>query len=142
MREYPDTPRVGIGIVVLRGDEVLLVRRGRAPALGAWSLPGGGQELGETAVAAARRELREETGLEVGELALLAHVDSIHRDETGRIQFHYTILDFVADYAGGVAVAGDDVSDVAWARAKDFDRFELWDEARRVIASAFSRSRS
>lgn len=139
MRRYPEQPRVGIGVVLLRGEEVLLVRRGRAPAVGAWSLPGGGQELGETAQECARRELREETGLECGEMVLLGHVDSLHYDAEGRIEYHYTILDFGARYVGGVAVAGDDVSELAWVRREDFAAYGLWDEALRMIKLAFSR---
>jgi ADP-ribose pyrophosphatase YjhB (NUDIX family) len=84
---YPSHPQVGIGIVLLRGDEVLLVRRGRPPASGAWSLPGGRQELGETAEACARRELLEETGVTAGPLTLIGYVDSIHRDAAGRIEY-------------------------------------------------------
>jgi 8-oxo-dGTP diphosphatase len=135
-RRYPDAPRVGIGIVVLRGDAVLLVRRGQAPALGAWSLPGGGQELGETAEAAARRELFEETGLVVGKLWLAGAVDSIHRDADGRVEYHYTILDFAADYQSGEARAGGDVTAVAWVDECAFDTYDLWDEARRIIRLA------
>ncbi len=135
-REYPEAPRVGIGIVVLRGDQVLLVRRGRPPALGRWSLPGGGQELGETAEAAARRELFEETGLAVGRLVLAGNVDSIHRDAQGRVQYHYTILDFAARFESGEAVPGDDVSALAWAASHEFNAYDLWEEARRVIALA------
>jgi ADP-ribose pyrophosphatase YjhB (NUDIX family) len=138
-REYPAAPMVGIGIVLIRGETVLLIRRGKPPAAGAWSLPGGAQELGETAEAAARRELLEETGLTVGALTLVAHVDSIHRDESGRIQYHYTILDFCADYAGGEAQAGGDVTEVAWVHPDDFDAYGLWAEARRVIGLAQSR---
>ncbi|MDE2459542.1 MAG: NUDIX domain-containing protein, partial [Rhodospirillales bacterium] len=70
MSSYPTAPKVGIGIVLLKDDEVLLVRRGKPPAAGSWSLPGGKQELGETAEEAARRELREETGLECGPMVL------------------------------------------------------------------------
>jgi 8-oxo-dGTP diphosphatase len=136
VREYPEAPRVGIGIAVLRGDQVLLVRRGRAPALGKWSLPGGGQELGETAEAAARRELFEETGLSVGRLVLAGNVDSIHHDAAGRVQYHYTILDFAARYERGEAVPGDDVTAIAWAAPHEFDFYDLWEEARRIIASA------
>ena len=136
-REYPEAPRVGIGIVLLRGDEVLLVRRGRPPAEGQWSLPGGAQELGETAEACARRELFEETGLQAGPVHMVAHVDSIHRDEDGRVRYHYTILDFAAHYVGGALKAGDDVSDAVWVHPDRFDEFDLWPEARRVIALAF-----
>jgi 8-oxo-dGTP diphosphatase len=135
-RAYPDAPRVGIGIVVLDGERVLLARRGTPPAAGAWSLPGGGQELGETAEQTARRELLEETGLEVGPLALIAHVDSIHHDAEGRVEYHYTILDFAASYAGGTAVPGGDITELAWARDEEFDAYGLWSEARRVIALA------
>jgi ADP-ribose pyrophosphatase YjhB (NUDIX family) len=136
MRTYPDAPRVGVGIVVLRGDDVLLVKRGKPPAMGAWSLPGGAQELGETVEETARRELLEETGVTAGALRLVAHVDSIHRDEAGRIEYHYTILDFAGRYESGDAVAGDDVSAVAWVKVADFDAYDLWQEARRVIAQA------
>ncbi len=135
-REYPPRPIVGIGVAVLRPGAVLLVRRGQPPSLGAWSLPGGAQELGETVEAAARRELAEETGLAVGELHLAAHVDSIHHDADGRVRYHYTILDFAARWQGGEARAGGDITETAWAAFDAFDAFDLWSEARRVIAIA------
>jgi 8-oxo-dGTP diphosphatase len=135
-REYPPRPIVGIGIAVLRPDGALLVRRGRPPALGAWSLPGGAQRLGETAEQAARRELAEETELAVDALTLVANVDSIHRDDDGRIRFHYTILDFAARWRGDPARPGSDVTDIAWAAFDRFDDYELWSEARRVIGLA------
>lgn len=135
-REYPERPLVGVGAVVLRPGAVLLVRRGRAPALGQWSIPGGAQELGETAQAAARRELREETGLDVGELLLAAHVDSIHPDEAGRVRFHYTILDFAARWQGGEPTPGDDVTAAAFFPFAALDGLGLWSEAHRVIAAA------
>jgi len=141
MREYPKHPLIGIGVILLRGEEVLLIKRGKPPAMGAWSLPGGGQELGETAEAAARRELLEETGLTVGRLTLIAHVDSIHHDENGFVQWHYTILDFAGRYKGGAAKAGSDVTDIAWVHPRDFGAYDLWPEARRVIGQAFLRLR-
>jgi ADP-ribose pyrophosphatase YjhB (NUDIX family) len=135
-REYPAAPIVGIGVCLLRGDAVLLVRRGKPPNQGSWALPGGAQELGETAEAAARRELLEETGLQAGPLHLAANVDSIHRDTDGRVRYHYTIIDFAASWAGGEPVAGDDVSDVIWAPLDALGPYRLWSEAHRVIAIA------
>jgi hypothetical protein len=72
---------------------------------------------------------------------MVAHVDSIHRDEAGRVQYHYTILDFAAHYEGGELVPGDDVSAAEWVHPARFDDYELWPEARRVIALAFSQLR-
>ena len=135
-REYPARPLVGIGAVLLRPGAVLLVRRARPPALGQWSIPGGAQELGETAEAAARRELLEETGLRAGPMTLVANVDSIHPDETGRVRYHYTILDFAAAWQGGEPVAGDDVSEAAFFPFEALDAMGLWSEAYRVIALA------
>ena len=135
-REYPPRPIVGIGVAVLRLGAVLLVQRGRPPNLGAWSLPGGAQEVGETAEEAARRELLEETGVTAGPLQLAANVDSIARDETGRVRFHYTIIDFAAAWVAGEPRAGSDVRAVAWAPLDRLAEFDLWSEAIRVIGIA------
>jgi 8-oxo-dGTP diphosphatase len=135
-REYPSRPFVGIGIVVIKDDHVLLCRRGKPPGVGSWTLPGGAQDLGETCEAAARRELAEETGLTVGDLHFCAHVDTIRRDDNGRIRFHYTILDFAARWVEGEPIAGSDVSEVQWARMDALEPYDLWREAHRIIAIA------
>lgn len=136
-REYPARPVVGIGVAVLRPGagvpEVLLVRRGKAPSLGAWALPGGAQEIGETAADAARREILEECGIVIGAVHLAANVDSIHRDPDGRVRYHYTIIDFAALWQGDQAVAGDDVSEVVWVSVDALAEYRLWSEAHRVI---------
>ncbi len=135
-REYPARPWVGIGVLAFRGADVLLIRRGRPPRLGEWSLPGGAQRLGEPAEDCARRELREETGIEVGPLDLLAVVDAITQGEGGAPRFHYTIIDYVARWTSGEARPGGDVTEVAWCDSADPAAYGLWPEALRVIVEA------
>jgi ADP-ribose pyrophosphatase YjhB (NUDIX family) len=135
-REYPLRPIIGIGVAVLRPGAVLLVRRGTPPNIGAWSLPGGAQDLGETAEQAARRELAEETGLVVGPLHLAGVVDSITPDREGKPRFHYTIIDYAALWQAGEPRPGGDITECAWAGFAEFDRFQLWHEARRIVAAA------
>jgi len=135
-REYPTRPWIGIGIVVIKGDDVLLCRRGKPPNVGSWTLPGGAQDVGETCEEAARRELMEETGLTVGDLHFCAHVDTIRRDNDGRVRFHYTILDFAGRWVDGEPFAGSDVSEVQWAPMNALEPYDLWSEAHRIIAIA------
>ena len=145
-REYPDRPWIGIGVVAFDGtgrdrgaERVLLVRRGKPPREGSWSLPGGAQELGEQAEAAARRELQEETGIEVGPLELAAVFDSISRDDEGGVRWHYTIIDYCGRWTAGEARPGDDVAAVAWAAPEDLPAYDLTPDALRVIAEARER---
>ncbi|WBV41549.1 NUDIX hydrolase [Pseudoroseomonas cervicalis] len=132
-REYPDRPWVGIGVVAFRGNDVLLVRRAKPPRQGEWSIPGGAQALGETAEAAARRELREEAGIEVGPLTLAVVVDALNHDEDGRPRFHYTIIDFAGRWLSGEPVAGDDVSEARFFSPDEVATLGLWPEALRAI---------
>jgi ADP-ribose pyrophosphatase YjhB (NUDIX family) len=140
-REYPDRPVVGVGAIVWRGERVLLIRRGRPPRLGQWSLPGGAQQLGETLEAAIRREVREETGLELASVTFLTTVDLIDRDAEGLVRYHYTLLDFTADAAGGDPIAGDDAADVAWFEPGELVGLGLWSETVRVIEAARAQRR-
>ncbi|MBV9247980.1 MAG: NUDIX hydrolase [Acetobacteraceae bacterium] len=135
-REYPLRPIVGIGVIVFKQDQVLLVRRGKPPNAGSWTLPGGAQEVGESVEEAARRELLEETGLIVGQLHFAAHVDNIRRDKDGRVQFHYTILDFATWWLAGEPIAASDVTEAAWVSLDRLKEFKLWSEAYRVIEVA------
>ena len=135
-REFPARPIVGLGAVVLRGNSVLLIRRGRPPNVGEWAIPGGAQKLGETAEAGARREVLEETGIRAGPLQFVAHVDSIHTAADGAVRFHYTILDFAALWTGGVPAAGGDALAAEFVPFDALDGLDLWPEAYRVIGLA------
>jgi 8-oxo-dGTP diphosphatase len=135
-REYPARPIVGIGVVLLKPDAVLLVQRGKPPNPGSWSLPGGAQELGETCEAAGRRELEEETGMIAGELTFAACFDSIRRDDAGRIQYHYTILDYAARWIEGEPRAGSDVIGARFVPFGGLGEYNLTSAAHEVIGIA------
>ena len=135
-RRYPLKPMVGVGVVVFQGDEVLLVKRGKQPRKGSWSLPGGLQELGETVHEAAAREVLEEAGVAIGNLRLLDTVDSIQRDDKGEIEYHYTLIDLRADWTAGDARGGSDADDARWFTPAELEAIELWQETRRIIALA------
>ncbi len=112
--EYPDCPRLAVGGVVIRGQRVLLVRRGKAPSKGQWAIPGGRVELGETLQEAVEREILEETGVRV-QAGEICHVfDVVRRDDAGRVRFHYVIVDLVAEYVSGEPQAADDASEAGW----------------------------
>jgi ADP-ribose pyrophosphatase YjhB (NUDIX family) len=132
-REYPDRPVAGVGAVVIADGRILLVRRGAAPRIGHWSLPGGAQELGETFAEACAREVREETGIKIEILGLVDAVDSITRDAGGRVQYHYLLVDLLARPSGGALKAGDDVSDARWFAPDEALALPLWSETARVI---------
>lgn len=132
-RDYPRAPIVGIGIVCLRGEDVLLIRRGKPPREESWSLPGGRQKLGETVREAALRELVQETGVTAEIGPLLDVVDSITPDDRGRVHYHYTLVDFAAFWRSGEPRPGGDAADVCWFSPSALEGLELWRETRRVI---------
>ena len=139
-REYPERPFVGVGVVVLRRDEVLLVRRCKAPNKDQWSIPGGKQLLGETVMEAIHRELLEETGVIIEQPALLDVVDVIVPDGIGKIQYHYTLVDYQAKWFSGECRAGDDADAVKWFTFEELNSLGLLEITRIVILKAFRNS--
>ena len=134
IREYPDRPIVGVGVVVLAPNGVLMIRRAKPPRKGQWSLPGGAQELGETVFDTARREVLEETKLDIEILGMIDVVDSIRSDNLGKVQYHYTLIDFVAISTGSnIPTAGSDAGEVAWVSLEEISNLELWSETNRII---------
>ena len=138
-RHYPSRPIVGVGVVVWHDDRVLLIRRNKPPRQGHWSLPGGAQQLGETVAEAARREVREEAGLEVELGEIIATIDSIEHDRDRRVRYHYTLIDFVAEAASPVLRPGSDAADARWFEVAEIETLGLWSETVRVITLAGER---
>ncbi|HEY6945335.1 MAG TPA: NUDIX hydrolase [Candidatus Acidoferrum sp.] len=148
-REYPERPVVGVGGVIIDHDRTLLIRRGTEPLLGEWSIPGGSVEIGETLEEAVRRELREETGLEVRVLELIELFDRIYfgdgssaLKDNKKPRFHYIIADYLCELAGGEPRAGSDVTDLAFAREDELSKFHLTEKATSVLKKAFVMSRA
>lgn len=136
-REYPDRPVVGVGGVVIENGRALLIRRGHPPLEGEWSIPGGALEIGETIAEGVRRELAEETGLEVRVLDLIEVFERIFPDGGGRPQYHFVILDYLCERVRGDPRPGGDARDTAWAREGELSQFSLTPAATRVLKKAF-----
>ena len=135
-RSYPNRPIVGVGAVVFRDDRVLLIKRGKPPRMGDWSLPGGMQEIGETVFEAASWEVQEETGVTISDIALIDVVDSITRDGDARVQFHYTLVDVVAKWRSGEPAGGSDAMHAEFMSFDEVSKIVLWRETHRIIAKA------
>jgi ADP-ribose pyrophosphatase YjhB (NUDIX family) len=126
-REYPDYPRVGVGAVVLDGARVLLVRRGRAPAAGKWSLPGGLVELGESTREAIVREVEEECGVRVRVVDVAGVLDRVTRDREGRVQYHWVLVDYLAVAESDGISAGSDAAECCWIEIERIGELETTD---------------
>lgn len=159
-RQYPERPVVGVGGVIVDRGRTVLIRRGTEPLLGQWSIPGGTIEIGETIEEAVRRELREETGLEVRVLELVELFDRIYfaenrgakarplqdgpcaANDEKRPRYHYVIADYLCELVGGEPQAGSDVTDLAFAREEELGKFQLTEKATSVLKKAFAMSRA
>jgi 8-oxo-dGTP diphosphatase len=140
-RRNPDRPIVAVGAVILDGPRVLLVKRGREPLKGEWSLPGGAVEVGETLGAAVAREVREETCLDVVVGPVVEILDSIRRDADGHAEYHYIIIDYVCRVRSGSSmdpVCGSDAAEVRWVDAAELEAYRMTPTAIAVIRKALA----
>jgi 8-oxo-dGTP diphosphatase len=137
-REYPEAPIVGVGAVVIDGTKVLLVRRGNEPLKGEWSLPGGALEVGETLQQGVVREVFEETGVTVAPAGVIEILDRIVKDEeSGRVRYHYVLIDFACRVTGGTPRVGSDADEVLWVDRAALEEYRLAPITVRVIEKAF-----
>jgi 8-oxo-dGTP diphosphatase len=138
-REYPESPLVGVGAVIVQNHSVLLIRRAQPPLLGEWSLPGGVLECGETLREAVVREAREETGLVVETDDLLGVYERLIRDDEGRLRYHYVLIDFLCRPVGGDLNAGSDAADVRWFIRDELPTLNLADDTNDVVLKGLAR---
>lgn len=140
-REYPDRPFVGVGAVIVQGEDVVLIKRRFDPLAGQWSLPGGAVDVGETLTDCVAREILEETGLVVEVGPIVEVFDRIVRDDDGRVRFHYVLVDYLCRPIGGTLAAGSDVADAVFVHPSNLSRFAPADPATAVIDRALALSR-
>jgi ADP-ribose pyrophosphatase YjhB (NUDIX family) len=140
-RRYPKRPLVGIGALIFHRGRILMAERGKEPLKGWWSLPGGAVETGESLDHAVRREVREETGLEVEPVRMFEIFERIMRDEAGAAEYHYILIDYVCRITGGSLCAGDDVARVAWMRENELADLQITEGTLGVIRKAFRKRR-
>jgi ADP-ribose pyrophosphatase YjhB (NUDIX family) len=138
LRRYPDRPVVSVGAVVIKDERVLLVKRGHAPLKGAWSLPGGVVEIGESLREALIREVREETCLDVEVGAVIEVLDRISRDDADRVEYHYVIVDYLCRAVGGALACASDADDARWVSRGELASYALTPALTAVIAHAFT----
>jgi 8-oxo-dGTP diphosphatase len=140
-REYPQQPLVGVGAIIVEDDRVLLIKRGKAPLLGEWSIPGGMLELGETLRQGAEREALEETGLVVRATDLLGVFDRIVPDETKRTLYHYVLIDFLCQKISGDVLAAGDASDARWFTRADLSSLSLPEETLTILQMGIAKAK-
>jgi 8-oxo-dGTP diphosphatase len=141
-RRYPKHPLLGVGALIFRRDSILLVERGRDPLKGYWSLPGGLVEPGEQLADAVKREILEETGLSITPVKIFEIFERIMRDASGRVEYHYVLVDYVCKVVKGELRAGDDVSRAQWVRPGALGKFQLTEGTLEVINRALDERRN
>jgi 8-oxo-dGTP diphosphatase len=136
-RRYPERPILGVGALIFRDDRILLAERGKEPLKGYWSLPGGVVEVGETLEQAIRREVREETNLEIEIVNVLEIFERIMRDHDGRPEYHYVLIDYLCRATTGDPEPADDVAKVEWVRRKELSGYRITEGTPEVIEKGF-----
>jgi 8-oxo-dGTP diphosphatase len=141
-REYPDSPLVGVGAIIVEDKRVLLVKRGHPPLLGEWSIPGGVLELGEALEEAVVREAWEETGLTVETAGLLGVYNRVLRDSDERTLYHYVLVDYLCHRVSGEPQAAGDAAEVRWFSQEEIAQLSLPQDTAAVIKLGFEKRKA
>jgi 8-oxo-dGTP diphosphatase len=136
-RRYPERPIIGVAAIAIDNGRVLLIERGSEPLKGIWSLPGGVVEAGEYLQDAVRREMREETGLEIEPLSIVEIFERIMRDPEGRAEYHYVLVDYLCRVTGGELCAATDAASAAWVPRAELAGYDITEGTLAVIEKAF-----
>jgi 8-oxo-dGTP diphosphatase len=134
---YPAGPETAVGAIVIKDDKVLLVKRANHPGKGLWAIPGGRVKLGETLKEAARREVKEETGVIISPKDPVHVFEVIDSDDEGGIRFHYVIVDLLADYLSGVPSPGTDASEARWISSGELKKLPVSKTTRQLLRGRF-----
>jgi ADP-ribose pyrophosphatase YjhB (NUDIX family) len=137
-RRFPGHPIPGVGALIIHRGRILLVERGHEPFKGYWSLPGGAVETGERMEDALKREVLEETGLEVAVDRLLEVFERITPGEDGKTEYHYILIDYICHPTGGALQASDDAARAEWFTEDEVAALKITEGTPAVIAKAFA----
>lgn len=139
-RIYSNFPRIGVGVLVIKDDQFLLIKRGQEPNKGIWTIPGGMVELGEKLETAAHREVFEECGIKIKNCCFLDIFEFIEHDEMLKIKYHYIVFEFIANYSFGTISAGSDVIDIGWFHLNDLNNLFTTPATIDLVKKGFSKN--
>ena len=138
-RGYPQRPILGVAGIIIKDGKVLLIKRGKEPGYGKWSIPGGVVKLGEPLKDAVRREVLEETGLKVEPIEFVEVFERVIRDKESKIEYHYVLIDFFCRYISGEAKSGTDALDTRWVIPEKISNYNMTTGTEEVIKKAFKK---
>jgi len=135
-RTYPTRPFLAVSEAIFRDGKVLVVRRARKPALNLYTMPGGVVEAGEMLIDAVKREVREETALEIEPIALAGHREAVMRDREGKVERHFVILCFAARWVLGEPALNEELDDARWLAPSELGGLRTTDGLAEIVADA------
>jgi 8-oxo-dGTP diphosphatase len=136
-RAYPNRPILAVSAAIIRDGRVFIARRARGPALGVWTMPGGMVEAGETLAEALKREIVEETSMDIEPVALAGHREVVVRDQDGKVSRHFVIMCFASRWIGGETRLNDELDESRWIYPAELSELKTTDGLAEIVAAAF-----